>query len=77
MIEKLGMSHLCKLQKHGRGAREAQLYGQLVEIISTQTEKYPTRLTIEEQGSFISGYWCQRQAWFKKADTVANETQED
>ena len=77
VIEKLGMSHLSKLQKHGRGAREAQLYGQLIETISAQTEKYPTRLTIEEQGNFISGYWCQRQAWFKKVDTAAKETQED
>lgn len=77
VIEKLGMSHLSKLQKHGRGGREAQLYGYLIETISAQTENYPARLTIEEQGNFISGYWCQRQAWFKKNDTVEEETQED
>lgn len=77
VIEKLGMSHLSKLQKHGRGGREAQLYGHLIETISAQAENYPARLTIEEQGNFISGYWCQRQAWFKKSDTVEEETQED
>lgn len=73
-IGKLNMKHLDKLGREGRGAAYARQIGELYEAIGRQTGTFPARLTVEEQGDFILGYWCQRQSMFNtKADDKADE----
>lgn len=73
-IGKLNMKHLDKLSQEGRGARYARQIGELYEKIGKKAGTIPARLTIEEQGDFILGYWCQRQAMFNtKTDDNADE----
>lgn len=74
VIEKLSIAHLAKLRKNGRSGYFSKLIGKLNEIIDEEEIHLPKRLTIEEQGDFITGYWCQRQAFFnsKEEQTEAN-----
>lgn len=65
-IMKLNMKHLEKLSRAGKGAWHAKAIGELTTALHGQTPSFPARLTIEEQGDFIIGYWCQRQSSFEK-----------
>ena len=64
-IEKLGMAHLAKLRKEGRSGWYERQLAELNEAVSRQAAHYPSRLSAEEQGDFVMGYWCQRQAFFE------------
>lgn len=76
-IMKLGMKHLDKLGRTGKGAWHAEAVGKLTKAIHEQTPSYPARLTIEEQGDFIIGYWCQRQSSFEKRNESDHSGKEE
>lgn len=76
-IMKLGMKHLDKLGRTGKGVWHAEAIGKLTEAIHEQTPSYPARLTIEEQGDFIIGYWCQRQSSFEKRNESDHSGKEE
>ena len=75
-IMKLNMKHLDKLSRTAKGSRHARTIGELTEAIRAQTPSFPARLTIEEQGDFIIGYWCQRQSGFA-ANNESNHSGEE
>lgn len=72
-LVKLAGSHLSKLKKRGQGVVLSQMMGELIERIHVESVSYPTRLTIEEQGDFTIGYWCQRQEFFKPGNATKEE----
>ena len=77
VIGKLNNTHLCKLRKNGRGGAKAKLIADLNMKIHARTEHYPSRLTLEEQGDFVMGYWCQRQDFFTTKDKTKTKTEEN
>ena len=77
VIGKLNNTHLCKLRKNGRGGAKAKLIADLNMKIHARTEHYPSRLTLEEQGDFVMGYWCQRQDFFTTKDKTETKTEEN
>lgn len=69
ILFKLGNSHIKKIGKPGTKVYFEKLLGELQEKISItadQTEAYPRRLTLEEQGLFILGYYHQTQKRYEK-----------
>ena len=77
VIGKLNNTHLCKLRKNGRGRAKAKLIADLNMKIHERAEHYPSRLTLEEQGDFVMGYWCQRQDFFTTKDKTKTKTEEN
>lgn len=79
VIGKLNNTHLCKLRKNGRGGAKAELIAELNAKIHEATEAghYPSRLTLEEQGDFVMGYWCQRQDFFTSKNKAESMTEEN
>jgi CRISPR-associated protein Csd1 len=73
VIMKLNTAHLEKLRKtdSGYSVHYSRLIGELVEAAG----EFPKTLTIEEQGEFIIGYWCQRQERFKKVSSNENSAE--
>ncbi|MDD4312932.1 MAG: type I-C CRISPR-associated protein Cas8c/Csd1 [Eubacteriales bacterium] len=61
---KLNRHHLAKDDKWGR--RHEKQIGELADKLSVDNDPYPARLTLEEQGLFILGYYQQKQARYTK-----------
>lgn len=70
-LGKLNQAHLSKLHKKGQGGRDAKLVARLSDRIHHEGTRLPAQFTNEEQGDFILGYWCQRQAFFDAGKNVA------
>lgn len=65
---KLNRHHLAKDESWGR--RYERQIGELVDKLEAEQDPYPARLTLEEQGLFILGYYHQKQARYtKKTDS--------
>lgn len=63
---KLNRHHLAKDEKWGR--RNEKLIGELLDKLEAENDPYPARLTLDEQGLFILGYYHQKQARFVKKE---------
>jgi len=61
---KLNRHHLSKDEKWGW--RYEKQIGELVDKLEAENDPYPSRLTLEEQGLFILGYYHQKQARYTK-----------
>ncbi len=61
---KLNRHHLSKDEKWGW--RYEKQIGELVDKLEAEDDPYPSRLTLEEQGLFILGYYHQKQARYTK-----------
>lgn len=66
ILLKLNRHHLAKDEKWGR--RNEKLVGELVNKLEAEDDPYPSRLTLEEQGLFILGYYHQKQSRFTKKE---------
>lgn len=75
VIMKLFKHHLTKL-KHSWPGLAVTREKQVGEIIDALPDKNPARLSIVEQGEFHNGYWCQRQARYKKNETENDQVEE-
>lgn len=65
---KLNRHHLAKDEKWGW--RYEKQIGELADMLDANNDPYPARLTLEEQGLFILGYYQQKQARYtKKAES--------
>lgn len=65
---KLNRHHLAKDEKWGW--RNEKLIGEVLDKLEANDDPYPARLTLEEQGLFILGYYHQKQARYtKKTDS--------
>ena len=65
---KLNRHHLAKDDSWGR--RYERQIGELLTKLEAEDDPYPARLTLEEQGLFILGYYHQKQARYtKKTDS--------
>lgn len=63
---KLNRHHLAKDEK--RGWRNERLIGALIGKLEVEDDPYPARLSLEEQGLFILGYYHQKQTRYQKKD---------
>lgn len=74
---KLANAHLAKLSrdKKGQAVKRSKELGALMEAISMPDTglPLPKRLSLDEQGAFIVGYYQQAQAYFKKQEDEDNE----
>ena len=67
VLVKLKNSHMKKLERDKGGAKV--YYEQLLtEIIGKMEDKFPNRLSLEEQGKFILGYYHQVQKKYEKRE---------
>ena len=64
---KLSVAHLSKVSrdKPGLGVHLEKALGELME---KQQTSFPKRLSLIDQGSFLLGYYQQKQARYKKND---------
>lgn len=77
-IMKLNIKHLGKLKHSWPGfavTREKEI-GEITTALHNITPSYPARLTIEEQGDFIIGYWCQHHTRFSKPNKENDQVEE-
>ena len=73
---KLNRHHLAKDEKWGW--RYEKQIAELVVKLKAEDDPYPSRLTLEEQGLFILGYYHQKQARYaKKEDQNLDKEQND
>ncbi len=65
---KLNRHHLCTVtaEKENHGKWLEKVIGELIDKLSVDDTPYPARLTLEEQGLFILGYYQQKQARYTK-----------
>lgn len=75
VLFKLKNSHIRKLNSKGKEVYYEKLLGQLQEKIPVSDEglsAYPKRLSLEEQGMFILGYYHQTQKRYEKKSKEEN-----
>lgn len=67
VLLKLSVAHLSKVSRDtpGRGVYLEKALGELMEM---QQTSFPKRLSLIDQGSFLLGYYQQKQARYKKND---------
>ena len=67
VLLKLSIAHLSKISrdKPGLGVHLEKMLG---ELLDQQKNPFPKRLSIVDQGSFLLGYYQQKQARYKKND---------
>lgn len=75
LIAKLGNRHLEKINRDGRGL--AIHYEKMCGELMNRIDAFPKRLTLEEQGDFILGYYQQNQKRYEKKHQSTNQNQED
>ncbi len=68
---KLNRHHLSKDENWGR--RYEWQIGELLTKLEAEDDPYPARLTLEEQGLFILGYYHQKQARYTKKTDLEKE----
>lgn len=67
---KLNLHHLAKDEQRGRSINLEKLIIEVVGKLEAEDDPYPARLTLDEQGLFILGYYHQKQARYtKKTDS--------
>ncbi len=67
---KLNRHHLVKDENRGRSINVEKGIIKIVDKLDAEDDPYPARLTLEEQGLFILGYYHQKQARYtKKTDS--------
>ncbi|CVI67500.1 CRISPR-associated protein (Cas_Csd1) [Clostridiales bacterium CHKCI001] len=66
VLIKLKNSHMKKLERDKIGSKV--YYEKILTEIMGRLEKYPKRLSLEEQGKFILGYYHQMQQQYKKTE---------
>ena len=68
MLLKLNRHHIDKViaKKEKSGKWLEKTIGELVDKLSVNDDPYPARLTLEDQGLFILGYYQQKQARYTK-----------
>jgi len=57
------------------GWRYERQIGEIVDKLEAEQDPYPSRLTLEEQGLFILGYYHQKQARYTKKTDSEKENQ--
>lgn len=70
-IEKLGLQHLRKLRRDpGKGAAAWAIDQRLTQLhaLLTPENPYPAKLSLEEQGMFVLGYYHQKAASIAQAE---------
>lgn len=67
VLVKLKNSHMKKLERDKGGAK-VYYEKMLTEIIGKMEDKFPNRLSLEEQGKFILGYYHQVQKKYEKRE---------
>lgn len=67
VLLKLSVSHLAKLSRDNSGLG-IYLEKQLGELLALQGSEFPKRLSLIDQGSFLLGYYQQKQARYQKKD---------
>ena len=72
VLLKLSVAHLSKLsrEKHGMGVF---LEKQLGDLMARQGSGFPKRLSLVDQGSFLLGYYQQKQARYEKKTNQDNQ----
>jgi CRISPR-associated protein Csd1 len=75
MLLKLNRHHIDKViaKKEKFGKWLEKTIGELVDKLSVNDDPYPARLTLEEQGLFILGYYQQKQARYTKKSESDSE----
>jgi CRISPR-associated protein Csd1 len=68
-------AHMKKVARDGKGL--AVWYERLVSEIVDEVGDLPANLPLDQQGLFFLGYYQQRQALFRKGETVAAEPDTD
>lgn len=71
VLIKLKNSHMKKLEREKGGARV--YYEKLLTELMGKLDAYPKRLSLEEQGRFILGYYHQVQKKYEKREEKADE----
>ncbi len=74
IILKLSDKHLAKLEYDKKGS--AVYYEKLRGELLVRIDAFPKRLSLEEQGDFILGYYHQTQKFYEKNESKTNEDQE-
>ena len=70
---KLNRHHLAKDEQRGRSINLEKLIIEIVGKLEAENAPYPSRLTLEEQGLFILGYYHQKQARYTKKTDFEKE----
>lgn len=75
ILFKLKNSHIKKMNQKGKEIYYEKLLGGLQDVLAVEDGKvsYPRRLTLEEQGMFILGYYHQTQKRYEKKEKEAIE----
>ena len=68
VLIKLKNSHIKKLEREKEKERSKIYYEKLLTEIMNKLEIYPKRLSLEEQGKFILGYYHQMQKKYEKRE---------
>lgn len=63
---KLNRHHLAKIEQRNYSVYLEKLITEIVGKLEAEDDPYPARLTLEEQGLFILGYYHQKQARYTK-----------
>ena len=66
VLAKLKNSHMKKLERDRVGSKI--YYEQLLAEIMEKLDRFPKRLSLEEQGQFILGYYHQMQKRYEKRE---------
>lgn len=66
ILMKLKNSHIKKLERDKAGAKV--YYERMITDLSGKLSDYPKRLSLEEQGQFILGYYHQQQKKYEKSE---------
>jgi CRISPR-associated protein Csd1 len=72
ILEKLKESHIRKLEK-GHAINFERLLGEIKDKVEMNDKPIPTRLSLEEQGVFILGYYHQRQKFYQPTTKKKDE----
>ena len=67
VLVKLKNSHVKKLERE-KGSAKVYYEKLLTEIMGKLDDRFPTRLSLEEQGKFILGYYHQVQKKYEKKE---------
>ena len=70
-VIKNGQNHLAKLHRDNLGL--SVIYSRLLDDLFAEIEEFPKRLTREEQGAFILGYYHQHRERFKGTENASAE----
>ena len=70
ILLRLSQHHIAKAEYGHISDRRIQ---EILNLLDVEHNPIPARLTLDEQGVFVLGYYHQRQAFFIKSDTTDNQ----